>query len=503
MLAVHTVLKPLAIKRFMSLLVRLPILFALLLIGDLPLSHAQTIDQLKAGVVKIRAKTGQVGTGFLVRMEQEKVFIITAAHVIAGDSQPEVEFFSKRNVLVKGAVLPGAEVHDDVQGLALVLVQGQEFLSTGIQSLAFGLATDLVSGGEEALIIGHPAAGGDWTVVKRDIANRVGRKITLDPGMAARFSGGPILVQNKVMGIVMTDRGGFGAGSTHKSVLNYMEGFGVVPSTVAIVDADQPASTAKSVVPPVHVTPPTKPPRQSLSQTKIGKDGAPMVLVPAGPFTMGSNEGAWVEGPAHRVDLDAYYIDQYEVTVERYQGFLTQTHRAIPEYWEQVDLRRDAQKPVVGIDWDDAQDYCEWAGKRLPTEAEWEKAARGTDARTYPWGEAEPNFSMANFGRDAFADRLYAEKLKAVGSYERGKSPYGAYDMPGNVWEWVADWYAEDYYRNSPQKNPQGPLNGMDKVLRGGSWDDIPASLQSTYRYRTDPTWRSPSDGVRCAQDAP
>ena len=164
-----------------------------------------------------------------MRVEKDKVFIITAAHVIAGDSQPEVEFFFKRNEPLKGAVLPGAELHDDEGGLALVMVPGQDFLSRGIQSLAFGLSTDLVSGGEEALIIGHPGGGGDWTVVKRDIANRIGRKISLDPGMAARFSGGPILVQNKVMGIVMTDRGGFGSGSTHKSVLNYMEGFGVGP----------------------------------------------------------------------------------------------------------------------------------------------------------------------------------------------------------------------------------------------------------------------------------
>jgi hypothetical protein len=245
-------------------------------IVDLPLSYAKTIDEMKAGVVKIRAKTGQVGTGFIVRMEQEKVFIITAAHVIAGDSQPEVEFFSNRNVSVKGAVLPGAELNDDVRGLALVMVRGKEFLSKGIQSLAFGLATDLVSGGEEALVIGHPGGGGDWAVVKRHIANRVGRDITLDPGVMARFSGGPILVKNKVMGIVMSNRGGFGLGSTHKSVLDYMEGFGVVPSTVPIIDAKEPPSTAKTVAPPVHVTPLSKPPSQSLPQTKTGKDGAPI-----------------------------------------------------------------------------------------------------------------------------------------------------------------------------------------------------------------------------------
>lgn len=480
----------------MSLLFQLRVLFALVLplvaLG-LPLSQAQTIDQLKAGVVKIRAKTGQVGTGFIVRMEQEKVFIITAAHVIAGDSQPEVEFFSNRHVSVKGAVLPGAEVHDDVQGLALVMVRGQEFLSKGIQSLAFGLATDLVAGGEEALIIGHPGGGGDWTVVKRDIANRVGRKITLDPGMAARFSGGPILVENKVMGIVMADQGGFGSGSTHKSVLNYMEGFGVVPSTVAIVDADQPALTANSVVPPLHVTPPSKPPSQSLPHTKIGQDGALMVMVPAGAFTMGSPDGENLanEHPPHAVDLDAFYIDQYEVTVERYRRFLKQTNRGNPKYWEQVELRRDAEKPVVGVTWDDALAYCEWAGKRLATEAEWEKAARGTDKRLYPWGVSQPNFTTANFGKADTPQQVYKEKLKAVGSYELGKSPYEAYDMAGNVSEWVADWYDE------------GPSNREWKVVRGGSWQDKPTALRSTYRLRFPTSTRDAFFGVRCAQDAP
>ena len=130
-----------------------------------------------------------------------------------------------------------------------------------------------------------------------------------------------------------------------------------------------------------------------------GKDGAPMVLVPAGEFAMGSpeGEGGSDEHPPHMVDLDAFYIDQYEVTVERYKRFLTQTDRAHPKYWEQVELKRDAQKPVVGIDWDDAQAYCEWAGKRLPTEAEWEKAARGTDKRPYPWGTGETDSQHRQF----------------------------------------------------------------------------------------------------------
>ena len=229
-----------------------------------------------------------------------------------------------------------------------------------------------------------------------------------------------------------------------------------------------------------------------------------MVLVPAGELTMGSHEGEGEsnEHPLHTVDLDAYYIDQYEVTVDPYSRFLFQTKRANPDYWS-GGAGRNAQKPIVGINWDDAQAYCEWAGKRLPTEAEWEKAARGTDKRTYPWGESKPNFSTANFGKDMNLDVLPSQKLKAVGSYEQGKSPYGAYDMAGNVGEWVADWLGLDYYGQTSKKNPTGPSDGTYKILRGGSWADTPADLRSAYRLWGTPTGRHAYVGVRCAQDAP
>jgi len=249
------------------------------------------------------------------------------------------------------------------------------------------------------------------------------------------------------------------------------------------------------------------------SKTKTGQDEAPMVLVPAGEFTMGSHEGEGEsnEHPLHTVDLDAYYIDQYEVTENSYSRFLLQRKQTHPDYWS-GGAGRNAQKPIVGINWDDAQAYCEWAGKRLPTEAEWEKAARGTDKRTYPWGESKPNSSTANFGEDPVLKfgriypepaKVYSEKLHAVGSYEQGKSPYGAYDMAGNVGEWVADWLGLDYYGQSPKKNPKGPSDGTYKILRGGSWSDTPADLRSAYRLWSTPTGRYAYVGVRCAQDVP
>ncbi|GJL69541.1 MAG: hypothetical protein NPIRA06_21760 [Nitrospirales bacterium] len=462
---------------------------------------AQDLDSLKAGVVKITTKTGQVGTGFIVRLESEMVYIITAAHVIAGDQQPTVEFYSMN--LVSGgqavanvSVLPGAQVNDDLRGLAVLIVRGKEHISNDARILAFEASAHLVSGGEEAVIIGHPGGGGDWAVVKRDISNRIVHDITLDPGVASRFSGGPIIVNAKVVGMVMTNRGEFGLGITHKSLLNHLDGIGIEPRSV--IDSANggfvPDGAAKPASTPI-----------SLPKIKTGKNGAPMVLVPAGEFTMGSPEGEWVadEPPHHVVHLDNFYIDQYEVTVEQYEGFMTQKNRANPEYWDQVQLNRDGQKPVVGINWNDAKAYCEWAGKQLPTEAEWEKAARGTDKRIYPWGDSKPNSSTANFGKDYGSEKTYAEKIKVVGSYEQGKSPSGVYDMAGNVWEWVADWYAEDYYQASPKKNPQGPTSGKFKALRGGSWLNPPSDLRSASRNWSYPSRRSDDLGVRCAQDAP
>jgi hypothetical protein len=188
-------------------------------------------------------------------------------------------------------------------------------------------------------------------------------------------------------------------------------------------------------------------------------NGAEMVLVPAGEFWMGSDDGNDDEKPRHRVDLDAYYIDRYEITNGLYQRFMEATNRPGPRYWSDSHLN-GASQPVVGVNWYDAEAYCRWVGKRLPTEAEWEKAARGDDGRTYPWGE-QWDSSRAN------SKESQRNKAAPVGSYPSGVSPYGAYDMAGNVWEWVADWYAKDYYERSPPAEPAGP---GDRTVEGPPW---------------------------------
>jgi iron(II)-dependent oxidoreductase len=209
-----------------------------------------------------------------------------------------------------------------------------------------------------------------------------------------------------------------------------------------------------------------------------------LVLIPEGYFLMGSDDGEETEKPQRRVWLDAYYIGKYEITNAEYAEFLERTNYHPPEFWFEYKFNKPKQ-PIVGLNWKDAMEYCRWLSQmtgedfRLPTEAEWEKAARGIDGRSYPWGEGiEP--AKANYGR------LIGEPTP-VGRYPQGVSPYGCFDMSGNVWEWCWDWYDENYYKNAADKNPEGPEYGDWKVLRGGSWDSRPENLRCFCRNLIEP----------------
>jgi len=240
--------------------------------------------------------------------------------------------------------------------------------------------------------------------------------------------------------------------------------------------------------------------------------GFPMVLVPAGPFVMGSEQGLG-DAPPHTVTLDAYYIDQYEVTNAQFAAFLNelgnQDEGGTPwvdvsstyGYLQQVDgaWQPDegyADHPVVEVTWFGAKAFCAWRGARLPTEAEWEKAARGTDERTFPWGE-EISCDYANYRACAINGSLPA------GSHPDGVSPYGVHDMAGNVAEWTADWYAYDYYKDSPAANPRGPeeSTGDHVASRGGSWYSSATYLRTFHRnheFTSTSTLRNV--GLRCAR---
>ena len=253
-----------------------------------------------------------------------------------------------------------------------------------------------------------------------------------------------------------------------------------------------------------------------------------MVYVPVGEFIMGStttqvdyalalcNESwgnckrSWFdnEQPQHTVYLDAFCIDQTEVTNTQYRACVEAGVCDAPLDTTYYDDTSYAQHPVVYVGWNDADAYCWWAGKRLPTEAEWEKAARGTDGRLYPWGNtfdgSKLNFCDKNCSedrRDTSVDDGYADTAP-VGSYPAGASPYGALDMAGNVWEWVADWADSGYYSQSPGRNPPGPDSGEKRVMRGGSWGGELFHVRNANRGWDLPDTRDTSVGIRCARDA-
>jgi formylglycine-generating enzyme required for sulfatase activity len=225
-----------------------------------------------------------------------------------------------------------------------------------------------------------------------------------------------------------------------------------------------------------------------------GKDGAMALLVPGGAFVMGDDE----ELPRKEIHVDSFYMDKQEVSLGLYGKFLKATGSKISsEFWSETDLAAHAELPVMGVSWYEADAYCRWAGKRLPTEAEWEKAARGTDSRIYPWGDAEPSADLANFGKPA--DQPLAHGLDPVTSHERGKSPYGILNLAGNVSEWMADWYMEGYQAGAV-RNPTGPPTGTGKLLRGGGWYDAAQRLRATKRFFVSPEDRADDRGFRCVQ---
>lgn len=238
-------------------------------------------------------------------------------------------------------------------------------------------------------------------------------------------------------------------------------------------------------------------------------DNKAMAFVPAGKFLQGSPEtdpeADRDEMPQRQVYIAAFWIDQTEVTNGDYRRCVS-AGGCTPSR-DQGHAFAGVDYPVVGVDWFQAVSYCQWAGGRLPTEAEWEKAARGTDGRIYPWGNLFDGSRLNSCDqnciqdwRDSGANDDY-KYTAPVGSYPAGASPYGVLDMSGNVWEWVFDWYAEDYYQHGPLENPQGPAFGQQRVIRGGSWHYAGRNLRAVNRHKDIPTFRYDKIGFRCVVD--
>jgi formylglycine-generating enzyme required for sulfatase activity len=293
-------------------------------------------------------------------------------------------------------------------------------------------------------------------------------------------------------------------------MINNMKGIKFLAFALLIIFLAVSCSKAKKVEGPLASSQsqpqtPATTPANAPEQSK----GGPMVSVPAGEFWMGCNNKVDKqckadEKPYHKVYLDAFYIDKFLVTQSEYNKCVTYGACAENQKW---DAFTGDRQPVVGVNWDEANTYCKWAGKRLPTEAEWEKAARGADGRIYPWGNEfdgkKLNFCDKNCSEDV-ADKTVDDgysNTSPVGSYPAGASPYGAMDMAGNVLEWVSDWYDENYYSKSPSKDPKGPDSGTSRVLRGGAWSLDARDARASIRYRSAPTLRGNILGFRCLRD--
>ena len=269
------------------------------------------------------------------------------------------------------------------------------------------------------------------------------------------------------------------------------------------------ASTSTKIILPTNTefTIPTP----TLSKMDSNKQMDDMVLIESGSFIMGRNDGAANESPEHSVYLDSYYIDKYEATNSMYYLCVSAgvcqppTHFDIfssPSYFGNLEFDT---YPVIYVNWDMANSFCQWRNARLPTEAEWEKAARGTNHQIYPWGndfsENRANFCDKNCPND-WANQNFNDGYAGtspVGSFPLGQSSFGVFDMVGNVYEWVNDWYSENYYSQSPQNNPRGPESGKDRVIRGGAWGDVLAT-NTISRASFAPISSHEFIGFRCAR---
>jgi formylglycine-generating enzyme required for sulfatase activity len=489
------------------------LLMVVLVLFHLPV-HLQAqpfdVDRIRRSVVRVIADRGNsIGSGAIIKVEGRTAYVLTAYHVIERDVQNGVSHVQVE--LLSEEMLEARISHrriDTANDIAVLTIA--KLPSPPPPAIPWG-ASSALRETQRVYALGHPRGSPGWAVTDGTISRILGGKLYFSgTAVSPGNSGGPLLnAQGELVGMNLELGGGLGSALQSDLLRVFVRGWvRGLPETVA-----------ETPLPPPKQAEPRMP------QTLRGKDGKEMVLVPEGWFEMGSTAAeidaasrlgktydpgtttSWfaTEAPVHRAWVDGFYMDRYEVTVGEYEEFRRATgHRALP-VWVSRYAPGD-RHPVVGVNWDDATAYCRWAGKQLPTEAQWEKAARGTDRRQYPWGNEPPDGTRANYcdstcdlsWKDIRAHDRY-QYTAPVGSYEKGVSPYGIYDLAGNVCEWVHDWYAADYYRQSLERNPVNTIAADFRVLRGGCWSNNPAAVRAANRSKAGPVVnRSEFVGFRC-----
>jgi formylglycine-generating enzyme required for sulfatase activity len=463
---------------------------------------AQPFDLARArrAVVRVIADGGNsIGSGSIIKIDGAEAYILTAYHVIQQDvlkgvSQVRVELFTEE---VLEARISRQRI-DTANDIAVLIVR--QLPSSSPSAIPWD-STVAVWDTQVVYALGHPMGGPRWAVTNGTVSGTGGGKIYFSgTAVSQGNSGGPLLNdKGAFVGMNVNVVGGSGIALTANLIQALIHGW---------ISGWPESAQVELQRPPQPPSPPSTPAQQP-AQVVRGKDSKEMRLVPAGWFEMGStdaeieeayqlakkyyksSEKSWFENEKgrHRVWVDAFYMDTYEVTMKEYQAFQQATgHPALPA--EVTPYAPGENHPVVGVSWDDAATYCRWAEKQLPTEAQWEKAARGTDGRTYPWGSEQPHKRLAQYE---------AQGATPVGSFDGGKSPYGIHDLAGNVWEWVRDWYDPQYYRRSPERNPENTTAAEYRVLRGGGWDyHGAANLRAAHRGWYAPAARGSYLGFRC-----
>ncbi|WP_447969490.1 SUMF1/EgtB/PvdO family nonheme iron enzyme [Nitrospira sp. M1] len=533
---------------------------------------ADDLNGLKDGVVKITSTLegrSRVGSGIIVKTDGKVAYIVTVSHVIEGDPAPQISFHGKPNRKFPGEII-GLDSRNP-KGLAVLMVQAPA-LPTGVQPLLFDQAIGSHAG-EDVTLIGFPRLPPvPWAVTRGVVTGQVGQDLILSGKASEGNSGGPVIQDDRVIGVVTEVTDGYVYAVPVVIAKVALRGWGISLEEgsgmpLAKLPKEEPSSDIATESSTRRIEPEKDvilnlPPGESVTDvpgTIDGKDGGSMVLIPEGTFFMGTRPDDVCEwdsivkvefcvqarnadyAPQHTVTLDTFYLDIYEVTVERFKKFIKDTgysstvetkgrQTAVIEAatfffgksWEaetveEADWQRPLGKsqdgtdvlphhPVVQVSWFDANAYCEWAGKRLPSEAEWEYAARAGTVTKHWWGDQVPREQVGNLPDTVYQATFEKEtefesfddgvaRLALVGA---GKAnPWGLFDMAGNAWEWTNDWYAPSYYQESPQRNPPGPATGAERVKRGGSWY---AYQELKVRAHQAPEDSDDQTGFRCAQ---